>query len=83
MTAPIEVTLFARARDLAGTDRVTLSLPESATVGDLRTALAEKHPELRPYVSNLLIALGTDYADDKTPLQGHQQAACFPPVSGG
>lgn len=83
MTAPIEVTLFARARDLAGTDRVALSLPESANVGDLRTALAEKHTELGPYIGNLLIALGTDYADDSTPLKGHRQAACFPPVSGG
>lgn len=83
MTASIEVTLFARARDLAGRDRVTLSLPESANVGDLRTALAEQHPELRPFVPNLLIALGTDYAEDKTLLKGHLQAACFPPVSGG
>ena len=83
MMATIEVTLFARARDLAGTDKVTLALPDSATVGELRTALAETHPNLRPYIQNLLIALGTDYADDKTPIAGHKHAACFPPVSGG
>lgn len=83
MTADVEVTLFARARDLAGTDRVTLSLPDSAKVSDLRSALAEKHPELRPYIANLLIALENDYADDDTPIKGHQKAACFPPVSGG
>jgi sulfur-carrier protein len=83
MTAQIEITLFARARELAGTDKVTLSLPGSATVGELRIALGESHPQLRPYIQNLLFALGTDYADDNTPIAGHQQAACFPPVSGG
>lgn len=83
MTREIEVTLFARARDLAGTDKVKLSLPDTATVADLRMALGEEHPELRPYLKNLLIALGNDYADDTMPLAGHQQAACFPPVSGG
>ena len=83
MTREIEVSLFARARDLAGTDRVILSLSDSANVGDLRMALGEKHPGLRPFLSSLLIALGTDYANDATPLAGHQTAACFPPVSGG
>jgi molybdopterin converting factor subunit 1 len=83
MIQAIEVTLFARARDLAGTDKIRLSLPQSATVADLRNALAESYPNLRPYIQNLLIALGTDYANDTTPIAGHQQAACFPPVSGG
>ena len=79
MTVSIDVTLFARARDLAGTEKVSLTLPDSATVGDLRTALAENYPPLRPHIQSLLIALGTDYADDSTPIKGHRQAACFPP----
>jgi molybdopterin converting factor subunit 1 len=83
MTQAIEITLFARARDLAGTDKIALSLPQSATVGDLRNALAESYPNLRPYIKNLLIALGTDYANDTTPIADHKHAACFPPVSGG
>jgi molybdopterin converting factor small subunit len=83
MTVQIEVTLFARAKDLAGTDKLTLSLREDATVGELRHALGEHVPNLRPYLQNLLIALGTDYATDSTPIKGHNQAACFPPVSGG
>ncbi len=83
MTVQIDVTLFARARDLAGTDKVTLTLPKDATVGQIRLALAEAYPLLRPYVNDLLIALGTDYATEDTPIAGHKQAACFPPVSGG
>ncbi len=83
MSLEIEVTLFAKARDLAGTDAVLLTLPDSATVRDLRMALAEMHPALRPVAPSLLIALGTDYAADQTPIKSHTQAACFPPVSGG
>jgi molybdopterin synthase sulfur carrier subunit len=83
MTIQIEVTLFARAKDLAGTDKITLTLPTDGTVGDLRLALGEHALSLRPYLSNLLIALGTDYATDSTPIGNHNQAACFPPVSGG
>lgn len=83
MTTQIEVTLFARARDLAGTDKVTLTLSKDATVADLRNALGESYPNLRPFLPNLLIALGTDYATDRTPIASHKQAACFPPVSGG
>ena len=83
MTVQIDVTLFARAKDLAGTDKVTLTLPKDASVGQIRSALAEAYPLLRPYVNNLLIALGTDYATEDTPIAGHKHAACFPPVSGG
>ena len=32
----LTVHLFARARDLAGSDAVTVTLPEGATVADLR-----------------------------------------------
>jgi molybdopterin converting factor subunit 1 len=83
MTVQIEVTLFAKAKDLAGTEKITLALPDDATVGELRTALGEHAPNLRPYLPNLLVALGTDYATDTTPVKHHNQAACFPPVSGG
>ena len=81
--ATIDVLLFARAKDLAGTDKATLQLPATATVGELRQALGENYPELRPFLASLLIALGTDYADDATVIGSHRQAACFPPVSGG
>jgi molybdopterin synthase catalytic subunit/molybdopterin synthase sulfur carrier subunit len=79
----VEVRLFARARDLAGADRVRVRLPESARVSDLRVALAEQHAALRSVASSLLVALGTDYADDAAPITPSVEIACFPPVSGG
>ena len=79
----LNVRLFARARDLAGSDTVELDLPDATRVGDLRLALAERYPALRPLARHLLIAVGTDYATETTPLDPKAEVACFPPVSGG
>lgn len=77
------VKLFARAKDLAGSDRVTIELPDGATVGDVRTALTAAYPALSPLTSSLLIAVGTDYAQDEQVVSENADVACFPPVSGG
>ena len=79
----VRVRLFARARDLAGAERVRVELPESARVSDLRAALAEQVPGLQPLVGSLLVAIGTDYADDAAAVTPNAEIACFPPVSGG
>lgn len=79
----VDVKLFARARDLAGTDQVSLVLPEGGTVADLRQALQENVPELGPSIESLLIAINHDYAIDSAVISAGSDVACFPPVSGG
>ncbi|HXY33932.1 MAG TPA: MoaD/ThiS family protein [Planctomycetaceae bacterium] len=79
----LDVRLFARAKDAAGAERVTVELPAGARVADLRAALADQSPNLRPLVPCLLVAVGNDYADDGALLSPQSEIACFPPVSGG
>jgi sulfur-carrier protein len=79
----LNVRLFARARDAAGSERVTVELPAGACVADLRIALAAHSPNLRAIVPSLLVAVGTNYADDHAMLSPQAEVACFPPVSGG
>ena len=79
----LEVKFFARARDLVGSGTALFDLPAGATVADLRAALAQRYPELRPLVPRLHIAVGQDYATDGTLLSPASDVACFPPVSGG
>jgi molybdopterin converting factor subunit 1 len=79
----VEVRLFARARDAAGAERVTVELPRSARVGDLRAILAAQFPRLAPLAPSLLVAVGNDYAGDQAVLGEESEIACFPPVSGG
>ena len=79
----LNVRLFARARDAAGAERLTVELPADARVADLRAALAAQSPNLGALAPCLLVAVGTEYADDRTPLSPQSDVACFPPVSGG
>jgi sulfur-carrier protein len=79
----VTVKLFARARDLAGTDRVELELAGPGSVHDVKRSLADRFPQLSPIVSKLLVAVGNEYAPDDTPLTSGVELACFPPVSGG
>ncbi len=79
----LNVRLFARARDAAGAERITVELPEGASVADLRAALASQSANLGALVPCLLFAVGTDYADDRVLLSPEADVACFPPVSGG
>lgn len=79
----VTVQLFARARDLAGTSRVDLDVPATASVADLKQSLARRFPQVSPLVANLLVAVENDYADDETILKADANVACFPPVSGG
>jgi sulfur-carrier protein len=79
----VNVQFFAGARDLAGERSIAIDLPEPAHVGDLRRTLVERLPRLVPLTNSLLFAVGTDYAQDHTPLTPGAQVACFPPVSGG
>lgn len=77
------IKLFAKARDLAGAAQIELDLPESATSVELRLALGEHSPALRPILASLLVAVGNDYATPTTRVAGRTDLAAFPPVSGG
>ena len=79
----VAVRLFAKARDLAGTGSLECEFPGACRVSDLKQELVTRFPPLAPLVPRLLIAVGTDYADDSTPLSSDSEVACFPPVSGG
>jgi molybdopterin converting factor subunit 1 len=79
----VEVQLFARARDLTGTSRLEVALPEKATVGDLRRRLAELVPNLAPLLKRSALAVDNELAGDGEPLSPDAEVALLPPVSGG
>jgi sulfur-carrier protein len=79
----VRVQLFAVARQLAGRDAIDLSLPEGATVGELRRALAESMPALAAVLPHVMFAVNAEYADDASVIPPAASVACIPPVSGG
>ena len=79
----LRVRLYAIARQLAGMDAIELDLPEDATVGRLRAALAQQVPALAPIAGSCLFAVDAEYRPDDAPLSPGVEIACLPPVSGG
>lgn len=79
----VTVRLFARASDLAGTDRVVLALPQPSSVGDVRAVLLRRFAALESLSGALLAAVNADYATDDQVVTNNCEIAFFPPVSGG
>jgi molybdopterin converting factor subunit 1 len=79
----VTVRLFARARDVAGTDFVAVDVPDSASVADLRTALVRRVPALEGFLDRCAMAVNEEFADDHLVVPRDAEVALLPPVSGG
>lgn len=79
----VRVRLYAAASERAGSETVEVVIPVGATIGGVRTALAEAIPSLRVLAPHLLFAVGTQYASTDSPLPADGEIVAFPPVSGG
>ena len=79
----IRVRLFARARDLAGADQITVDLPAGATVAELRARLGETCPALGPLLTRSAVAVNEEFARDDGVILPENDVALLPPVSGG
>jgi molybdopterin converting factor subunit 1 len=79
----VTVQLFARGRDLAGCDAVTVVLSDGATVAALRRQLAEDVPALAGLLARSVFAVGGEFAEDDHVIPPEAEVALIPPVSGG
>jgi len=79
----IQVLFFASLRDLVGSDRVQLELPESTRVEQAAAVLVERYPRLRPALAALRFAVNEEFVEPATILAAGDTLALIPPVSGG
>jgi molybdopterin synthase catalytic subunit len=79
----VTVRLFARVRELAGTNTHEIELPEGSVVSDLRHALAGYSPAAATLIARSAVAVNGEYAADDRPLSTADEIALIPPVSGG
>jgi molybdopterin converting factor subunit 1 len=79
----VRVRLFARAKDLAGTDVLSLELAPHAAVADLRRRLAAQVPALASLLERSALAVNEEFAHDDQLLAPGAEVALLPPVSGG
>ncbi len=74
----VRLILFAGLRQAAGFKEDSVTLPDSATVGDL---LDRRVPQLRR--RTFYVAVNEEYAQRDTVLHDGDEIALLPPVSGG
>ena len=80
---PVTVRLFARLREIAGTDELSRPIVVPARVADVWDGLAADWPALAPYAPSLSCAVNAQYARMNTPVDDGDEVAFLPPVSGG
>lgn len=83
MEIEIRILFFARARELAGRDRLELSLPAGARLQDAVAALAERIPRLKAYLDHCRLAVDQEFEGIEKELRHGAEVAVIPPVSGG
>lgn len=81
MTVPVR--LFARARELAGTDVAHVDFAATATVAEIRNGLAARYPEAAGLIACSAMAVNGEYAAEDQPVADGDEVALIPPVSGG
>ena len=79
----IRVTLFALLREQAGTDTLTLDVPEGATAAQALATLCQQYPMLAPHIDNVRLALHMDFVEPDVCLATGDELTLIPPVSGG
>lgn len=79
----VNVLLFARLRELAGTDTVAVDVAEPATVATVWRAVAAAVPALAPFDRTLSCAVNANFARMSHPITAGDDVAFLPPVSGG
>ena len=79
----VQIKLFATLKDRAGTDRITVSMAEPATVAILLDAVATAHPALADALPIAVVSVNKSFAAEETTVSPGDEVALFPPVSGG
>ena len=79
----ISVRLSAGLAQFTGNPRLSVHLPEGATVADLLEHLRRQHPDLEPRLSVALPVISGRHVPFSEPLDSGQELALLLPISGG
>lgn len=79
----IRVLLFAHLKQLAGTDRLDVTIEDGLRVKDLKFLIGERYPLLADRLGNALASINHQFAFDEDGVTSGDEVAFFPPVSGG
>lgn len=78
----IEILFFGITSDLMGDTQLEITFENVISVGDFKSTLKEKYPQLKN-INSYAIAVNEAYAEDDVILKESDVVAIIPPVSGG
>jgi molybdopterin converting factor small subunit len=78
----INILAFGVAKVILGSAKVSLQPSEKITVEALKVRLEEQYPKLKQLTS-FMIAVNSEYAMPGQVINGNDEIAIIPPVSGG
>jgi molybdopterin synthase sulfur carrier subunit len=78
----MELKLFGVAKDIIGSNKLSITAEDFATVGELKQWLSQQYPKLQQ-LRSVAVAVNSEYAEDTQSLQDAHEIALIPPVSGG
>ena len=79
----VNVRLFARLKEIAGSAEVAREMPPGSTVAAVWRSLVNEYPDLSPYERSISSAVNAEYARMTDTLGEGDEVAFLPPVSGG
>ena len=83
VTMQIQVLLFAAVREAAGSDTLTIDVPDDARVVDVIDAVGKSLPSVASLMPACRVAIDSCYANAETTVPAGSEVALIPPVSGG
>ncbi len=78
----IKVLAFGIAKEILGSRQLSLELPDTASVEDLKNHLVQRFPDFEK-LRSLSIAVNQNYVEDSRSLSPQDEVVIIPPVSGG
>jgi len=79
----IQIKLFATLKDKAGSNKITVTVAEPATVATLLEAVGAAYPALQTSLPITLVSVNKAFSGRDTAVSPQDEVAMFPPVSGG
>ncbi len=77
------VLFFAQLAEAIGSDRLTIELPEGATVAEALSVLSKAHEAIAATANAIAVAVNEQYSAATVVLKNGDTIALIPPVSGG
>ena len=66
-----------------GMKQISIQIPDDTGVSQLKTILADAHPNAASVLDSALVAINREYAIGDEPISDGAEVALFPHVSGG